>query len=85
MADAMTWLDGNGVAGLLEALCAAEMTTVERGCPSCGARTAVGAHRAYRGAGLVLRCPTCGDVAARIASLPDRHVVALTGTWVLGR
>jgi hypothetical protein len=41
----------------------------------------VGAHRAYAAAGVVLRCPGCGAVALRIAVLPDRHVVQLTGTW----
>jgi predicted RNA-binding Zn-ribbon protein involved in translation (DUF1610 family) len=77
------WLDGNGVAGLLVETFGAEMTTALRGCPTCGAVSAVGAHRAYRGAGTVLRCPACGDLAVRIAALPDRHVVHLTGSWTL--
>jgi hypothetical protein len=80
-----TWLDGNGLAGLLEEVFGGEMTTVRRGCQSCGARNVVGAHRAYRGAGVVLRCPACGDLAIRIATLPDRHVVRLFGTWELPR
>ena len=76
------WLDGNGIAGVLAAAFGAEMTTAQRVCQSCGARNAVGAHRAYRGAGWVLRCPACEDVAARVAELPGRHVVVLTGQWV---
>jgi uncharacterized protein DUF6510 len=77
------WLDGNAIAGLLAELLGTEMTTVPRTCASCGARNAVGAHRLYRGAGLVLRCPVCADVALRIADGPGRHVVQLTGTWTL--
>jgi hypothetical protein len=81
MADEANWLDGNGIAGLLTEVFETEMTTVDRGCGSCGAHRAIGAHRAYLGAGTVLRCPVCGAVAARISTLPDRHIVRLTGTW----
>jgi predicted RNA-binding Zn-ribbon protein involved in translation (DUF1610 family) len=83
MAETELWLDGNGIAGLLTEVFDSEMTAVDRGCGSCGAHHVVGAHRAYRGAGTVLRCPACGDVAARISSLPDRHVVRLAGTWLI--
>jgi len=77
------WLDGNALAGLLAEVFGAEMTAVRRGCASCGQVNAVGAHRAYQGAGAVLRCPACSDVALRIAVLPDRHVVSMSGTWTL--
>ena len=36
--------------------------------------TALAAHRAYRGAGVVLRCPACADVAVRIG-VSDRALV----------
>jgi predicted RNA-binding Zn-ribbon protein involved in translation (DUF1610 family) len=75
------WLDGNGVAGLLSEVFGAEVTAVVRACGSCGTEAAVGAHRAYRGAGVVLRCPGCGDVAIRIVQLPDRNVVLVRGSW----
>jgi uncharacterized protein DUF6510 len=75
------WLDGNALAGLLVEVFGTEMTASPRGCQSCGAISAVGAHRAYRGAGIVLRCPACGDLALRVAVLPDRYVVQLSGTW----
>jgi hypothetical protein len=77
------WLDGNAIAGLLEEAFGAEMTAMMRGCQSCGQRHAVGTHRLYRGAGEVLRCPNCGDLALRIAVLPDRHVIEVRGTWRL--
>ena len=55
--------DGNGVAGLLGEVLAVEVTQVLRRCHSCGAESPLGAHRAYEGAGTVLRCPACDDVA----------------------
>jgi len=81
--DAGLWLDGNAAAGLLAEVFAMEMTAVQRACGSCGARAPVGAHRMYRGAGAVLRCPECGDLALRIAILGDRHVVHMRGSWTL--
>ena len=75
------WLDGNGVAGTLTEVFGAEVTMIARTCGNCGTTAAVGAHRAYRGAGLVLRCPGCADVAIRIAQLPDRNVVLVRGSW----
>jgi hypothetical protein len=77
------WLDGNALAGLLSELFGAELTAVMRGCPSCGTWSAVGSHRLYRGAGVVLRCPGCGAVAMRVATLAERHLVRLSGTWQL--
>jgi hypothetical protein len=77
------WLDGNALAGFFEEAFGGDVTAAPRGCQSCGVVTAVGAHRVYRGAGFVLRCPACGDVAARIAVLPDRHVIQLAGGWRL--
>jgi hypothetical protein len=31
----------------------------------------------------VLRCPGCGAVAMRVATLAERHLVRLSGTWQL--
>jgi len=80
MSDA-PWLDGNALAGTFHQWFGAELTDAPRKCQSCGAVRAVGAHRLYRGAGLVLRCPVCADVALQITSLPDRQVVRFAGTW----
>ena len=46
-----------------------------------GQRRAIGAHRLFHGAGLVLRCPACGDVAATITVHEDVHVIKLRGVW----
>ena len=81
--DTMTWLDGNAVAGLLTEVFEAEVTGALRTCGSCGTRAAVGAHRAYVGAGTVLRCPACSDVALLVTALPDRLVVELRGSWAV--
>jgi hypothetical protein len=83
MSDDELWLDGNGIAGVLVEAFGTEMTTSWRVCQSCGTGNVIGAHRAYRSAGFVLRCPACEDVAARIAVLPDRHVVLLAGQWLI--
>ena len=83
MSEHALWLDGNALAGLLHESFGAELTDAPRRCQSCGQVRAIGAHRLYRGAGLVLRCPVCGDVAARIGLLPDRHVLQLNGSWQL--
>jgi hypothetical protein len=75
------WLDGNGVAGLLAEAFGTDMTVVARGCATCGETAEVGAHRAYLGAGVVLRCPACGDVALCVVSATQGHTVQIRGTW----
>lgn len=76
-------LDGNAIAGLLaEIFDGAELTATRRGCATCGQAHAIGRHRLYRGAGLVLRCPGCDDVALVVVERDDdRRQVALTGHW----
>ena len=78
-------LDGNGVAGLLSEIAAGDVTSMMRVCQSCGDRSAIGEHRAYRGAGVVLRCPGCGDVAVTIGMLEERLVVDWRGTYEVPR
>jgi uncharacterized protein DUF6510 len=73
--------DGNEIAGLLQEVFVPEFTTMERTCQSCGDLNPVGSHRAYHGAGIVLRCPNREDVALRVAELPDRLVFELRGAW----
>jgi len=74
--------DANAIAGLLEEIFARDVTAAERVCQSCRTRSHVGAHRLHRGAGLVLRCPACGDVAACIVTGPDHHAVSIHGAWL---
>jgi Zn finger protein HypA/HybF involved in hydrogenase expression len=74
-------IDGNGIGGILEQIFAAEPTAALRICQSCHTEHPTGEHRAYRGAGITLRCPHCGDVALRISQPPGRTIVELRGTW----
>jgi len=77
--------DGNAIGGPLQEVFAVEVTSAGRHCQSCGHDSQIGAHRLYAGAGLVLRCPTCGDLAAVVAQLPGRNVISLHGTWSFAR
>jgi hypothetical protein len=78
-------LDGNAIAGLLEEATGAEMTAVIRHCQSCGNEYAIGNHRAYRGAGVVLRCPGCAAVAATIVERDDALLISWRGVLRLPR
>jgi predicted RNA-binding Zn-ribbon protein involved in translation (DUF1610 family) len=73
--------DGNEVAGVLAGVFAIDATAMLRRCGSCGDESPLAAHRAYRGAGVVLRCPACGDVALRVAELREELVLEWRGTY----
>ena len=77
--------DGNGVAGLLAEILAAEPTAMARTCHSCGAEGPLAAHRAYHGAGVVLRCPACQDVAVVIGVSERELVVEWRGRFRVPR
>ncbi len=78
-------IDGNGIANLLGEVAGTEMTTVLRTCQSCGDRRAIGEHRAYRAAGVVVRCPNCQDVAVVIGVHVQRLVVEWRGRYEIER
>jgi uncharacterized Zn finger protein len=73
--------DGNAIAGVLEEVFAVEVTAETRTCQSCGQTNAIGAHRLYESAGFVLRCPSCGDIGAAIATVPGQARITLFGSW----
>jgi hypothetical protein len=73
--------DGNHLAGLLTEFFSADVTTMRRRCPSCRAEHPLAAHLAYRGAGAVLRCPGCGDVAVRVGDCGGEVVLEWRGTY----
>ena len=76
-------LDGNAVAGLLQEVFAAEMTSAIGSCATCGATEPVGAIHVYRGAGLVLRCPHCDNTLAAIVRDERRMWITLQGIRAL--
>jgi Zn finger protein HypA/HybF involved in hydrogenase expression len=72
-------LDGNAIAGLLQELFAVEMTTAVGTCSSCSAPGPMGAVHVYRGAGVVLRCPHCGNTLAKIVKSDSRVWIDFSG------
>jgi predicted RNA-binding Zn-ribbon protein involved in translation (DUF1610 family) len=76
-------LDGNAVAGLLHDVFGAEMTAATGTCDNCGASAPVGAVHVFRSAGVVLRCPSCGDVAVRIGVHAHHLTVEWRGTLLM--
>jgi hypothetical protein len=76
-------LDGNAVAGLLQEVFAAEMTTAIGTCGGCGATEAVGAIHVFRGAGIVLRCPHCDNTLVKIVKDDTRLWIGFPGVRTL--
>lgn len=77
-------LDGNAIAGTLEAIFGGDMTSMPGRCASCGTVNAVGAMRAYmRGPGTVLRCPACDEVILRVVETVDATYVDVRGAAFL--
>jgi hypothetical protein len=76
-------LDGNAVAGLLQEVFTAEVTTAVGTCAGCGAAGAVGAVHVYMAAGAVLRCPHCEAVLMKIVTDGSRIWVDLRGVRTL--
>jgi len=72
-------LDGNAIAALLQEVFAVEMTTAIGTCGGCGAAGPVGAVHVYRGAGIVLRCPHCNNVLAKLVRAERRVWISLSG------
>jgi Family of unknown function (DUF6510) len=77
--------DANTIAGLLQAVFGEDITTAPRTCQSCRQEHPIGAHPVYEGAGWVLRCPNCADVAGVVVEHRERYAITLHGTWYLGQ
>lgn len=76
-------VDGNAIAGLLRQIFEGEMTTATGTCANCGANEPVGGVHVFRSAGVVLRCPRCGAVLAKIVERETHACVDLTGLRAL--
>ena len=72
-------LDGNAAAGPLQEIFAVEMTTAIATCAACGAADALGATRAFRGAGVVLRCRACDNALVTIVRNETRAWIGVAG------
>lgn len=78
------WVDGNALAGVLQEVFGTDMTDAPHTCQSCENTQPIGAHRMYIGAGRVLRCPVCGNIAVVSVTMRDREMVHLGGGWRIG-
>jgi len=76
-------LDGNAVAGMLQEVFAVEITTAVGMCGKCGATEPIGATRVFRGAGIVLRCPHCDNVLAKVVKDNGRMWISFAGVRAL--
>jgi Zn finger protein HypA/HybF involved in hydrogenase expression len=76
-------LDGNAAAGVLQEIFSVEMTTAVETCAGCGSSDELGAAHLYRGAGLVLRCPSCKAILLTIVTGRERACVDLRGVSTL--
>jgi Family of unknown function (DUF6510) len=77
-------LDGNALAGTLEALFGDDMTATPGRCAHCGTVNMVGAMRAYtRGPGSVLRCPACDEVVLRVVETTEATYIDARGAAYL--
>lgn len=77
-------LDGNAVAGELQALFGVEMSSDGAECLSCGQTHAMGELLAFTGGpGIVLRCPSCMAVMLAIVRTPHETRLDLRGVAML--
>jgi uncharacterized protein DUF6510 len=64
-------VDGNAIAGELEQIFGRDMTMAVARCAGCAADSMMATLMAFvRGPGVVLRCPSCESVIARIVETP---------------
>jgi hypothetical protein len=74
-------LDGNAAAGAFTALFGTDVTTAVIICAHCGREDVFARHVAYvQGPGIILRCPGCTDVVARLVQTPDSTWLTLSGS-----
>ena len=76
-------LDGNAIAGMLQEVCAVEMTMAMGTCGNCGATEPMGATHVFKGAGVVMRCPHCDTVLAKVVRSDTRLWLSFPGMRAL--
>jgi uncharacterized protein DUF6510 len=76
-------VDANALGGMFLEVFGREMTDARGCCAACESVHPVGAMPAYRGAGDVVRCPSCANVMVVAVTIRDRTRVHLTGVrWL---
>lgn len=77
-------LDGNAVAGMLQALWHEDMSRSSVICVNCDGEHAIGALQVFnQGPGIVLRCPGCSEVMLRIVQTPRATLLDARGVLYL--
>jgi hypothetical protein len=79
MTELFDYQDGNALAGSFAELFAADISSAEATCRSCGQRGRVAQLRLYRGPGLVARCPSCDEAILRFVRTPTAAHFDLRG------
>ncbi len=73
-------VDGNAVAGAFADLLGFEVTTARLTCAGCNRVAAFAeSHVYHRGPGIVVRCPDCDHVLARLVQTPTDAWLDLRG------
>jgi hypothetical protein len=82
--DTALMLDGNAVAGQLQWIFGRDMTMAVARCSGCATDTEIGALMAFtRGPGVVLRCPACEAMIARIVETPAAYYLDARGAMFM--
>ncbi|HTV99867.1 MAG TPA: DUF6510 family protein [Streptosporangiaceae bacterium] len=77
-------LDGNAIGGLLTEIFAAEMTSAQATCATCGAVRPLADTLVYlRGPGTVVRCRQCTSILMVISRVRGFNCVDLSGISTL--
>jgi hypothetical protein len=77
-------LDGNAVAGTLQAIFGVEMTVTSLICAHCGGASMIGELQAFtQSPGVVLRCPSCERVMLRLVQTPGATLLDARGVMYL--
>ena len=75
-----THVDGNAAAGAFADVLGFDVTTATLTCAGCGRVGAFAESHVYlRAPGIVVRCPRCGHVLARLAQTPTYVWLELRG------
>jgi Family of unknown function (DUF6510) len=78
--DTALTLDGNAVAGKLQQIFGHDMTMAVLRCVGCARNVEMGASICFtRGPGVVMRCPACEAVLARIVETPAAVYIDMRG------
>jgi hypothetical protein len=76
----LTHVDGNAAAGAFADVLGFDVTTAMLTCAGCGVVAAFAeSHVFHRGPGIVVRCPHCDDILARLAQTPTDVWLDLRG------